>query len=118
MSGPLPRLFRLQSALRHQNGAEEIEHPRQGIRLQDGASFSEHARLPPPDRAARLGLRPAMRKCADLGLIVKVHTATAPTHPDEFYPIIREFPSVNFVLGTSACKRGASMFRAVPDGDG
>jgi uncharacterized protein len=59
-----------------------------------------------PDRALDW-LRPAMRKCADLGLIVKVHTGDGPySIPTEFYPIIREFPSVNFVLGHFGVQTG------------
>lgn len=59
-----------------------------------------------PDRALDW-LRPAMRVCADLGLMVKLHTGDGPySIPTEFYPIIREFPSVNFVLAHFGVQTG------------
>ena len=59
-----------------------------------------------PDRALDW-LRPAMEKCADLGLMVKVHTGDGPyAIPTEFYPIIREFPSVNFILAHFGVQTG------------
>lgn len=59
-----------------------------------------------PDRALDW-LRPAMRVCADLGLMVKLHTGDGPySIPTEFYPIIREFPEVNFILAHFGVQTG------------
>jgi predicted TIM-barrel fold metal-dependent hydrolase len=59
-----------------------------------------------PDRA-RDWLRPALAKCADLGLIVKLHTGDGPySIPTEWYPMIREFPSVNFILAHFGVQTG------------
>ncbi|WP_324764351.1 amidohydrolase family protein (plasmid) [Sinorhizobium meliloti] len=88
-----------------QNGAEEIEHHAKeyGFRM---VQLQANMHAYRPDRALDW-LRPAMRKCADLGLIVKVHTGDGPySIPTEFYPIIREFPSVNFVLGHFGVQTG------------
>jgi len=88
-----------------QNGVEEIErhakeHGFKMVQLQ----ANMHAYR--PDRALDW-LRPAMKKCADLGLIVKVHTGDGPySIPTEFYPIIREFPTVNFVLAHFGVQTG------------
>ncbi|YCI05085.1 amidohydrolase family protein [Ensifer sp. D2-11] len=88
-----------------QNGAEEIEHHAKeyGFKM---VQLQANMHAYRPDRALDW-LRPAMRKCADLGLIVKVHTGDGPySIPTEFYPIIREFPSVNFVLGHFGVQTG------------
>lgn len=88
-----------------QNGAEEIaryakEFDFKMVQLQ----ANMHAYR--PDRALDW-LRPAMRVCADLGLMVKVHTGDGPySIPTEFYPIIREFPSVNFILAHFGVQTG------------
>ncbi|WP_018011735.1 amidohydrolase family protein [Sinorhizobium medicae] len=88
-----------------QNGAEEIEHHAKeyGFKM---VQLQANMHAYRPDRALDW-LRPAMRKCADLGLIVKVHTGDGPySIPTEFYPIIREFPWVNFVLGHFGVQTG------------
>ncbi|MGH0277526.1 amidohydrolase family protein [Sinorhizobium meliloti] len=88
-----------------QNGAEEIEHHAKeyGFKM---VQLQANMHAYRPDRALDW-LRPAMRKCADLGLIVKVHTGDGPySIPTEFYPIIREFSSVNFVLGHFGVQTG------------
>ncbi|MGK9283567.1 amidohydrolase family protein [Sinorhizobium meliloti] len=88
-----------------QNGAEEIEHHAKeyGFKM---VQLQANMHAYRPDRALDW-LRPAIRKCADLGLIVKVHTGDGPySIPTEFYPIIREFPSVNFVLGHFGVQTG------------
>ncbi|MDX0421797.1 amidohydrolase family protein [Sinorhizobium medicae] len=88
-----------------QNGAEEIEHHAKeyGFKM---VQLQANMHAYRPDRALDW-VRPAMRKCADLGLIVKVHTGDGPySIPTEFYPIIREFPSVNFVLGHFGVQTG------------
>jgi uncharacterized protein len=52
-----------------------------------------------PDRALDW-LRPIMRKCADLGVVVLIHTGDGPySIPTQFYPIIREFSDVKFIIG-------------------
>ena len=59
-----------------------------------------------PDRALDW-LRPALRKCADLGLLVKLHTGDGPySIPSEWYPLIREFPSVNFIMAHFGVQTG------------
>jgi uncharacterized protein len=51
-----------------------------------------------PDRALDW-IRPALRKCADLGLPVLVHTGDGPySIPTQFYPVIKEFRDVNFII--------------------
>lgn len=87
------------------NGVDEIErhakeHGFKMVQLQ----ANMHAYR--PDRALDW-LRPAMKKCADLGLLVKLHTGDGPySIPTEFYPIIREFPSVNFILAHFGVQTG------------
>lgn len=87
------------------NGAEEIaryakEFDFKMVQLQ----ANMHAYR--PDRALDW-LRPAMRVCADLGLMVKLHTGDGPySIPTEFYPIIREFPEVNFILAHFGVQTG------------
>jgi predicted TIM-barrel fold metal-dependent hydrolase len=88
-----------------QNGAEEIEHHAKeyGFKM---VQLQANMHAYRPDRALDW-LRPAMKKCADLGLIVKVHTGDGPySIPTEFYPIIREFPMVNFILGHFGVQTG------------
>lgn len=88
-----------------QNGAEEIEHhvKEYGFKM---VQLQANMHAYRPDRALDW-LRPAMRKCAELGLLVKVHTGDGPySIPTEFYPIIREFPSVNFILGHFGVQTG------------
>jgi predicted TIM-barrel fold metal-dependent hydrolase len=61
-----------------------------------------------PDRALDW-LRPAMRKCAELGVVVLIHTGDGPyTIPTMFYPIIREFPMVNFVIAHFGIQTGGN----------
>jgi hypothetical protein len=51
-----------------------------------------------PDRALDW-LRPAMKVCAKYNIVVLIHTGDGPfTIPTMFYPIIREFPMVNFII--------------------
>jgi predicted TIM-barrel fold metal-dependent hydrolase len=59
-----------------------------------------------PDRALDW-LRPAMRKCDELGVVVLIHTGDGPySIPTQFYPIIREFPNVNFIIGHFGIQTG------------
>jgi predicted TIM-barrel fold metal-dependent hydrolase len=61
-----------------------------------------------PDRALEW-LRPAMKKCAELGVVVLIHTGDGPyTIPTMFYPIIREFPMVNFIIGHFGIQTGGN----------
>jgi predicted TIM-barrel fold metal-dependent hydrolase len=59
-----------------------------------------------PDRALDW-LRPALRVCDDLGLVVLLHTGDGPySIPTQYYKIIREFPSVNFIIGHFGVQTG------------
>src|SRR5699024_1663772 len=59
-----------------------------------------------PDRALDW-LRPVMRVCAELGVVVLIHTGDGPySIPTQFYPIIREFPEVTFILGHFGVQTG------------
>ena len=88
-----------------QNGAEEIEHHAKeyGFKM---VQLQANMHAYRPDRALEW-LRPAMKKCAELGLLVKLHTGDGPySIPTEFYPIIREFPEVNFILAHFGVQTG------------
>jgi len=59
-----------------------------------------------PDRAMDW-LRPVIAKCEELGVIVLIHTGDGPySIPTQFYPIIREFPDVNFIIGHFGVQTG------------
>jgi uncharacterized protein len=59
-----------------------------------------------PDRALDW-LRPALRVCDELGITVLLHTGDGPySIPTQFYPIIREFPNVNFIIGHFGVQTG------------
>jgi len=59
-----------------------------------------------PDRALDW-LRPGLRKCAELGIVVLLHTGDGPySIPTQFYPIIREFKDVNFIIGHFGVQTG------------
>jgi uncharacterized protein len=59
-----------------------------------------------PDRALDW-LRPAVRVCAEHGIVVLVHTGDGPySIPTQFYPIIREFKDVNFIIGHFGIQTG------------
>jgi len=88
-----------------ENGAAEIEHhvKEYGFKM---VQLQANMHAYRPDRALDW-LRPAMRKCADLGVMVKLHTGDGPySIPTEFYPIIREFPSVDFILAHFGVQTG------------
>jgi len=81
-----------------EHGARELEfHVREhGFKMMK-LHASMHAYR--PDRALDL-LRPALRVCAEHGIIVLIHTGEGPySVPTQFNPIIREFPSVDFIIG-------------------
>lgn len=59
-----------------------------------------------PDRALDW-LRPGLRVCDELGVTVLLHTGDGPySIPTQFYPIIREFPNVNFIIGHFGVQTG------------
>ena len=61
-----------------------------------------------PDRALDW-LRPAMKVCAKYNIVVLIHTGDGPyTIPTQFYPIIREFPMVNFIIGHFGIQTGGN----------
>jgi predicted TIM-barrel fold metal-dependent hydrolase len=87
------------------NGVVEIErHAKEfGFRM---VQLQANMHAYRPDRALDW-LRPALKKCADLGLIVKLHTGDGPySIPTEWYPLIREFASVNFILAHFGVQTG------------
>jgi predicted TIM-barrel fold metal-dependent hydrolase len=48
-----------------------------------------------------------MRMCDKLGVVVLIHTGDGPySIPTQFYPIIREFPNVNFIIGHFGIQTG------------
>ncbi len=52
-------------------------------------------------------LRPAVKKCADLGIPVMMHTGDGPySIPTQFYPIIKEFRDVNFIIAHFGVQTG------------
>jgi hypothetical protein len=88
-----------------ENGAAELEfHVKEyGFKMMKIHSNMHAYR---PDRALDW-LRPPLRKCAELGVTVLIHTGDGPySIPTQFYPIIREFPSVNFIIGHFGIQTG------------
>jgi len=88
-----------------ENGALEIErHAKEfGFKM-----VQLHANLHAyrPDRA-KDWLRPALKKCAELGLLVRLHTGDGPySIPTEWVPIIREFPTINFLMAHFGVQTG------------
>ena len=88
-----------------QNGVDEIERYAKEFDFKM-VQLQANMHAYRPDRALDW-LRPAMKKCAELGLMVKVHTGDGPySIPTEFYPIIREFPEINFILAHFGVQTG------------
>jgi predicted TIM-barrel fold metal-dependent hydrolase len=88
-----------------ENGALEIErHAKEfGFKM-----VQLHANLHAyrPDRA-KDWLRPALKKCTELGLLVRLHTGDGPySIPTEWVPIIREFPTINFLMAHFGVQTG------------
>ena len=88
-----------------ENGAAELEfHVKEyGFKM-----LKLHANMHAyrPDRALDW-LRPVMRKCDELGVVVLIHTGDGPySIPTQFYPIIREFPDVKFIIGHFGVQTG------------
>ncbi|WP_366465573.1 amidohydrolase family protein [Paracoccus methylarcula] len=90
-----------------ENGAAELEfHVKEyGFKMLKLHSNMHGYR---PDRCLEW-LRPAMKKCAELGVVVLIHTGDGPySIPTQFYPIIREFPMVNFIIGHFGIQTGGN----------
>lgn len=88
-----------------ENGAKELEfHIKEhGFKMMKLHSNMHAYR---PDRALDW-LRPALRVCAEHGIVVLLHTGDGPySIPTQFYPIIREFPQVNFIIGHFGVQTG------------
>ncbi|HEY7280262.1 MAG TPA: amidohydrolase family protein [Actinomycetota bacterium] len=88
-----------------ENGAKELElHVKEyGFKM-----MKLHANMHAyrPDRALDW-LRPALRVCDELGVVVLLHTGDGPySIPTQYYKIIREFPSVNFIIGHFGVQTG------------
>lgn len=87
------------------NGVAELErHAKEfGFKM---VQFQANMHAYRPDRA-KDWIRPALKKCADLGLLVKLHTGDGPySIPTEWVPIIKEFPTVNFVMAHFGVQTG------------
>ena len=87
------------------NGVAELErHVREyGFKM---VQFQANMHAYRPDRA-KDWLRPAMQKCAELGVLVKLHTGDgAYSIPTEWAPIIQEFPNINFIMAHFGVQTG------------
>ena len=81
-----------------ENGALELEHH---IKEYGFKMLKLHTNMHGyrPDRCLDW-LRPAMKMCAKYNIVVLIHTGDGPySIPTQFYPVIREFPMVNFIIG-------------------
>jgi predicted TIM-barrel fold metal-dependent hydrolase len=59
-----------------------------------------------PDRA-KDWLRPALDKCRELGVLVKLHTGDGPySIPTEWIPLIKEYPDINFIMAHFGVQTG------------
>jgi hypothetical protein len=88
-----------------ENGVAEIERHAKQFDFKM-VQFQANMHAYRPDRA-KDWLRPALKKCADLGLLVKLHTGDGPySIPSEWVPIIREFRSVNFIMAHFGVQTG------------
>ena len=59
-----------------------------------------------PDRALDW-VRPCFEKCAELGVLVKLHTGDGPySIPTEWVPMIKEFPQVDFIMAHFGVQTG------------
>jgi predicted TIM-barrel fold metal-dependent hydrolase len=59
-----------------------------------------------PDRALDW-VRPAVKKCAELGIPVMMHTGDGPySIPTQFYPLIKEFREVDFIIAHFGVQTG------------
>ncbi|MCM3373263.1 amidohydrolase family protein, partial [Bacillus velezensis] len=80
-----------------ENGVNAIDHyvRKLGFKM---VQFQANMHAYRPDRALDW-LRPALKKCAELGVLVKLHTGDGPySIPTEWVPMIKEFPTVNFIM--------------------
>lgn len=88
-----------------QNGVEAIERyvTQHGFKM---VQFQANMHAYRPDRA-KDWLRPALDKCAELGVLVKVHTGDGPySIPSEWIPLIKEYPQVNFIMAHFGVQTG------------
>jgi hypothetical protein len=88
-----------------QNGVEAIERyvKEHGFRM---VQMQANMHAYRPDRALDW-VRPAFQKCAELGVPVKLHTGDGPySIPTEWVPMIKEFPSVNFIMAHFGVQTG------------
>lgn len=59
-----------------------------------------------PDRAIEW-VRPAVKKCAEYGIPVLVHTGDGPySIPTQFYPLVKEFRDVNWIIAHFGVQTG------------
>jgi hypothetical protein len=88
-----------------ENGVKAIEDYTQlhGFKM---VQFQANMHAYRPDRALDW-VRPALKKCAELGLLVKLHTGDGPySIPTEWVPMIKEFPTVNFIMAHFGVQTG------------
>lgn len=88
-----------------QNGVEAIERyvKEHGFKM---VQFQANMHAYRPDRA-KDWLRPALDKCAELGVLVKVHTGDGPySIPSEWIPLIKEYPQINFIMAHFGVQTG------------
>ena len=87
------------------NGVKELERHVKGLGFKM-VQFQANMHAYRPDRA-KDWVRPALKKCADLGVLVKLHTGDGPySIPTEWVPMIKEFPTVNFVMAHFGVQTG------------
>src|SRR4029078_954005 len=56
---------------------------------------------------ARQWTRPAVKKCAELGIPVMMHTGDGPySIPTQFYPLIKDFREVDFIIAHFGVQTG------------
>ncbi|UXC34635.1 amidohydrolase family protein [Cupriavidus gilardii] len=88
-----------------ENGVNAIDHyvRKLGFKM---VQFQANMHAYRPDRALDW-LRPALQKCAELGVLVKLHTGDGPySIPTEWVPMIKEFPTVNFIMAHFGVQTG------------
>jgi predicted TIM-barrel fold metal-dependent hydrolase len=88
-----------------ENGVNAMEHyvKRLGFKM---VQFQANMHAYRPDRALDW-LRPALQKCAELGVLVKLHTGDGPySIPTEWVQMMKEFPTVNFIMAHFGVQTG------------
>ncbi|MFD2183832.1 amidohydrolase family protein [Rhodoplanes azumiensis] len=87
------------------NGVEAIERyvKQHGFKM---VQFQANMHCYRPDRAMDW-LQPAMEKCAELGVLVKLHTGDGPySIPNEWTPIMYKYKTVNFIMAHFGVQTG------------